>query len=286
MQAYLLPAIFCLVPSLLLISACSTAPVKKPHQANAPHREISHSSIKLSASAKRKIGNKIWQNESNGSVSGLTHWNDGEEFPSMGIGHFIWYPENFNGRWTESFPLFVAYAQHQGVTSIPAWITTSKHCPWPDKASFMRDFNAPRLSSLRSWLVNNVPLQTDFIIQTSQQALPKIMNAAPTQYRSRIHANYQKVAATANGVYALIDYVNFKGDGTNPTERYKGQGWGLMWVLTEMRDVPAGQAAAAEFSAAAKRCLDRRIHNSPPSRGEKRWQAGWHNRCNTYARPL
>ena len=286
MQAYLPVAILPLISALLFLPGCSSPPPKKSQQPVASHLEMLHSNVELSAEAKRKIGNKIWQNESNGSVSGLTHWNDGEEFPSMGIGHFIWYPEHFHGRWTESFPLFVAYAQQRGVSSMPTWVTTSKHCPWPDKASFMRDFNGSRLSSLRSWLADNLPLQTDFIIRTSQQALPKTMSAAPAQFRNRIHANYQKVSTTPNGVYALIDYVNFKGDGTNPTERYKGQGWGLMWVLMEMRDVPAGQAAASEFSAAAKRCLDRRIQNSPPSRGEKRWQAGWHNRCDTYARAL
>jgi hypothetical protein len=32
--------------------------------------------------------------------------------------------------------------------------------------------------------------------------------------------------------------------------------------------------------------LDRRIANAPADRGEARWREGWHNRCNTYARPL
>ena len=112
------------------------------------------------------------------------------------------------------------------------------------------------------------------------------MTAAPTTRRARITANYDKVATTPNGIYALIDYVNFKGDGTNPRERYKGQGWGLMWVLMDMADVSPGQAAAREFAAAAKRCLDLRVKNSPPARGERRWTAGWHNRCNTYAEAL
>lgn len=240
----------------------------------------------LSAAAKQKIGRKIWQNESGGKMTGLTHWNDGEEFPSMGIGHFIWYPKGFQGRWTESFPLFIRYAQQRGSKDIPAWVKASGHCPWPNKAAFQRDFNGAKLVSLRKWLANNVPLQTDYIIATSRQALPKIMAAAPAHQRARIRANYSKVATTPHGTYALIDYVNFKGDGTNPTERYKGQGWGLMWVLMEMRDVPSGQAAANEFAAAAKRCLDRRVRNSPPARGEKRWTAGWHNRCDTYTRPL
>jgi hypothetical protein len=44
----------------------------------------------LSESQKMAIGKKIWQNECGGTVDGLTTWNVGEEFPSLGIGHFIW----------------------------------------------------------------------------------------------------------------------------------------------------------------------------------------------------
>lgn len=267
--------------------ACSPVPQSFAEQPGYTVEAPRQSGINgLSAAAKRKIGHKIWHNESAGTVTGLTHWNDGEEFPSMGIGHFIWYPQGFRGRWTESFPLFIRYAQQRGSKGIPAWVTSSGHCPWPDKASFQRDFNGSKLKALRAWLANNIALQTDYIIATSHQALPRIMASAPPAHRDRIRANYHKLAATTNGTYALIDYVNFKGDGTNPTERYKGQGWGLMWVLMEMQDVAAGQAAAVEFSAASKRCLDRRIRHSPPARGESRWRAGWHNRCNTYARPL
>ena len=283
MQAY--PAVTLVTLSLIamVISGCSSTSSTSAFQAEGGHPQKPSTGIQLSPAAKHKIGNKIWQNESGGSIAGLTHWNDGEEFPSMGIGHFIWYPRGFQGRWTESFPLFVSYASQFGGQPMPGWVLETRHCPWPDKASFKRDFNGPRLKSLRHWLANHIHLQTDYIIQTSRQALPKIMSSAPAHQRNRIQSNYHKVASTANGVYALIDYVNFKGDGTNPTEQYSGEGWGLMWVLMEMRSVPHGQAAAAEFAAAAKRCLDRRIKNSPPSRGEKRWQAGWHNRCNTYA---
>lgn len=276
---------FRILPLFTLLSAgfisCSSV------SSTPPATTASSSTIKqLSASDRQKIGRKIWQNESGGKVSGLTHWNVGEEFPSMGIGHFIWYPKGFNGRWTESFPNFVQYARQNGSKNIPQWVIDNRHCPWPNREAFNRDFNGPRLKQLRTYLANNVTLQTDFIIATSQSALPKIMASAPASQRVRIQQNYQKVATTSNGTYALIDYVNFKGDGTNPTERYNNQGWGLMWVLMEMRDVPSGQAAAREFAASAKRCLDRRIKNSPPARGESRWKAGWHNRCDTYTRSL
>ncbi len=268
MQAF--PTLCTLLTSLAAATIVACAPSPRTPATAQP------ADTALTTAAKQRIG----------TVAGLTHWNAGEEFPSMGIGHFIWYPKGFRGRWTESFPLFIRYARQHGSRDIPAWVLQSPHCPWPDRAAFTRDFHGPRLKSLRTWLANNISLQTDFIISTSRQALPKIMASAPPAQRNRIRANYHKVATTPNGTYALIDYVNFKGDGTNPTERYRGQGWGLMWVLMEMKNVPAGQPAAREFAAAAKRCLDRRVRNSPPARGEKRWTQGWHNRCNTYARPL
>jgi hypothetical protein len=238
----------------------------------------------LNASQKSAIGRKIWQNECAGSVAGLTSWNGGEEFPSLGIGHFIWYPAGFKGPFEESWPQFAAFAKKAGATPPP--VALEKHSPWRTKAEFQKDFNGPRLTSLRQWLAANVTLQTDFIIARSRAALPKILAAAPGSEKARIEANYHKVSTTPQGMYALIDYVNFKGEGTKIEERYQGRGWGLLQVLGEMKDVPAGSAAASEFAAAAKRVLSRRIANSPPERGEKRWEPGWHNRCNTYARPL
>ncbi|MEI8038174.1 MAG: hypothetical protein WCJ14_07265 [Verrucomicrobiota bacterium] len=238
----------------------------------------------LSSAQKAVIGRQIWQNECAASVAGLTTWNGGEEFPSLGIGHFIWYPAGFNGRFEESWPRFVAFAKHEGATPPP--VASERHCPWQSKAQFQKDCSGPRLTALRTWLAGTVTLQTDFIIARSRAALPKILAAAPASEKSRIEANYHKVATTSQGTYALIDYVNFKGDGTLATERYNGQGWGLLQVLGGMRDVPPGAPAAAEFAASAKRVLSRRIANSPPARGEQRWQQGWHNRCATYARPL
>lgn len=240
--------------------------------------------VRLSEAQKAAIGRKIWQNESGGTVDGLTAWNAGEEFPSLGIGHFIWYPTGFNGPFEESWPAFISFARQRGVTPPP--VALQRHSPWSTRAEFQASFRGPEMSALRQWLAASVPLQTDFIVTRSRSALPKILAAAPGGDRARIQTNYNKVASTPQGTYALIDYVNFKGDGTNPAERYHGHGWGLLQVLAGMKDVPPGPAAAAEFAASAKRALDRRIANSPAARGEARWRAGWHNRCDTYARPL
>jgi len=273
--------------SLLPLTACSVAPsysapavsVAAPSQQNAAFP-------KLSAASKHKIGKKIWQNESGGTVSGLTTWNAGEEFPSLGIGHFIWYPKNYRGPYTESFPAFIRFAQQRGAKGIPAWVLKSPSCPWTSRASFNSAKNGAHLTSLRNFLASNVELQTDFILAKSQAALGKMLASAPATQREIIKQNYAKVATTSNGAYALIDYVNFKGEGVNPKECYKNQGWGMLQVLANMRPVASGQPAAKEFSASAKRMLDRRIKNSNPTRGENRWREGWHNRCDTYGRPL
>ena len=235
----------------------------------------------LTADQKSRIGKKIWANECGGRIDGLTSWNGGEEFPSLGIGHFIWYPKGFNGPFQESFPQLIEFAKQRKAN--PPAVAQQRHCPWNSKAEFEASLNGPELKELRTWLANSINLQTDFIIARSREALSKMKEAAPKDQAGRIERNYSKVATTSNGVYALIDYVNFKGEGVNPKERYNGRGWGLMWVLMEMKDVSNGQPAAREFAAAAKRVLDRRIANSPPDRGEERWRQGWHNRCDGYA---
>ncbi len=273
---------------LLPLNACSVAPkYSAPSASVAAPATASAAFPTLSAADKAKIGKKIWQNESGGTVSGLTAWNVGEEFPSLGIGHFIWYPKNYRGPYTESFPAFIRYAQQRGVKTIPAWVFKSPSCPWLSRGSFNAAKNGAHLTSLRNFLAANEKLQTNFILAKSQAALGKMLTTTPPAQRATVRNNYTKVATTSNGAYALIDYVNFKGEGINPKERYKGQGWGLLQVLANMNpSVTAGQPAAKEFSTSAKRMLDRRIKNSDPARGETRWREGWHNRCDTYARPL
>lgn len=238
----------------------------------------------LTGSQKTAIGRKIWQNECAGSVAGLTTWNGGEEFPSLGIGHFIWYPAGFQGKFEESWPEFAKLSKQRG-GGMPA-VGQLADSPWRSKREFEKNRSGSEMTALRTWLAAHVDLQTEFIMARSRAALPKILAAAPASERRRIEVNYHKVAASAQGTYALIDYVNFKGEGVQLTERYNGQGWGLLQVLGGMKEVPAGVAAAVEFAASGKRVLSRRVANSPPERGEKKWLEGWHNRCGTYAKPL
>jgi hypothetical protein len=234
--------------------------------------------IKISDAEADRIGKKIWRNECAGTRDGLTSWNKGEDFPSLGIGHFIWYPAGQRGPFKESFPGLKDYLQSQGV-KLPGWLAAAKACPWPDRASFMADFRSPRMEELRSLLASTVGQQARFAALRLESALPQMLAAAPASERETIRRNFYRVANAPGGLYPLMDYVNFKGEGTSPTERYQGEGWGLLQVLAGMSD--SGSPTAA-FSRSADRALTRRVELSPPARGEKRWLPGWRNRLATY----
>lgn len=232
--------------------------------------------VGLTPAQLQRVGQRIWQNECAGTIAGLTSWNAGEDFASLGIGHFIWYPEGRRGPFEESFPPLAAFLQARGV-SMPRW--TTGPCPWTSKAAFEADRQGERQSQLRAILSKSVAAQTEFIISRLQRALPKMLKQ--TKKSAQVQANFQGLLASPEGAFCLIDYVNFKGEGTSPTERYNGQGWGLLQVLEGM---DSGTPAA--FAESAKRVLSRRVANAPKSRNEQRWLAGWHNRCDGYKRRL
>jgi hypothetical protein len=239
------------------------------------------SALNLSSSEYAKIAARIWKNECAGTVSGLTSWNRGEDFASVGIGHFIWYPAGKHGPFEESFPELIAFLKNQNAT-VPEWLLGAPPCPWRTRQEFLADFNGQRMRSLRSFLANTVSLQGRFLAQRLENALPKMLKAAPASERERIRENFYRVASGPSGMYALIDYVNFKGEGTLATERYAGKGWGLLQVLEGMQN----GSAVNEFSKSAVRVLELRVHNSPSERHENRWLPGWLNRVDSYRKGL
>lgn len=228
------------------------------------------------------VSYRVWQNEAGGSSRGLTHWNVGEDFASLGIGHFIWYPAGKRGPFEETFPRLLAYMEERGVL-LPAWLRGRPACPWPDRASFRRDFDEPRLEELRNLLTSTLDIQARFMADRLERALPAMLEAAPASRRERVRRRFGELLPQGQGLYALIDYVNFKGEGVSPTERYNGRGWGLLQVLLAMRGEHEGPKAVAEFSRAARAILARRVRNSPPERGESRWLSVWRRRVRTYA---
>jgi len=231
--------------------------------------------LELSDGQATEIGRRIWKNECAGTVSGLTSWNAGEDFASLGIGHFIWYPAGRRGPFEESFPGLVRFLKTNG-QPVKDWMLGP--CPWNSRAEFLGDANGQRLTDLRALLAGTVSLQARHAAMRLESALPKMLAAAPSGERAKVEANFRRVAGEPLGYYALMDYVNFKGEGTNPSERYRGAGWGLLQVLAGMKSGPALPA----FSRSADEVLTLRVKNSPPERNEAKWLPGWRNRLKTY----
>ncbi len=135
---------------------------------------------------------------------------------------------------------------------------------------------------LRRFLADTIDLQADFLVVRLKEALPKMLAVAPVSQRTAIERNFNRVASSAHGCYALIDYVNFKGEGVLATERYRDRGWGLLQVLEGMPDNGSNGSATGEFAASAAAVLRARVANSPPQRHEARWLSGWLSRVATY----
>ncbi len=239
--------------------------------------------ITISHNEALKVGKKVWQNECGGTIAGLTSWNQGEDFASLGIGHFIWYPKGRRGPFEESFPELVKFISTRGA-KLPTLLLGAggQACPWNSRAEFLKAQNTTEMNQLRRFLVDTIDLQAEFLVGRLGAALPKMLAEAAPADRTNVQQQFDRLTKTSQGCYALIDYVNFKGEGVLQTERYQGQGWGLLQVLEAMHG-NSDSAAADEFSRAAKIVLTRRVQNAPPDRHESRWLTGWLRRVNSYS---
>lgn len=227
------------------------------------------------------VAEKVFRNEAAGKKSNLVHWNVGENFPSLGIGHFIWYKQGDRGKFEESLPQLVKYFKSKNV-KLPEILEKNEYAPWTDREELLKlkEEKDPQIEELTEFLYATKDIQIEFIYKRLENSLGKILEAAKD--KENVRKQFYRVANSPNGLYPLIDYINFKGEGTNPSEGYKGEGWGLLQVLENMKGSGSGKAALVEFSNSAKYVLQRRVDNSDPARNEQRWLPGWFNRCDTY----
>ena len=94
------------------------------------------------------------------------------------------------------------------------------------------------MEELRTLLDTTRREQAQFIIARLENSFEGIVAQAPSAERERLQRRLEKLSTCHSpaGLYALIDYVHFKGTGLAEGERYAGQGWGLQQVLSAMSD--------------------------------------------------
>ena len=139
------------------------------------------------------------------------------------------------------------------------------------------------MEELRNFLRDTVAEQSLFIAARLKAALPAIINGQPAERQRELTEKFIALYTTDAGLYALIDYVNFKGEGIALSERYQGVGWGLAQVLEQM-DMATAPSPVEAFAAGAATVLTRRVELAPSERNEQRWLPGWLKRINSYRR--
>ena len=230
------------------------------------------------------IGIKIWFNECGGNVEGLTTWNNEEDFASLGIGHFVWhaYPSKLASM-NHGFPALINYMKSRGV-EIPRWLNGNNllYCPWSNRVNFLEAKNSTKMLELRIFLRKTIPIQAEYIAKNLQKTLPLLLSHSPPQDQQLIYKKFCTLAKTPSGMYALIDYLNFKGAGLSNDPKNYEHGSGLLQVLRGMAEAPSHYTPLIAYVWSAKKALTRRVMRASPKKKYETWLAGWFKRLDTY----
>lgn len=221
----------------------------------------------------REIGRRLWMNDSDQKPRQLVQWDEKQECALMGIGSCTWRPTSRSGSFDEGFPKFVAFARERGVQA-PDFMKGA--APWADPADFESDDTGMK-EKMHAWLAEHLELQAQFLVARVSAALPGMMRAAKRPQAVREH--FEELMRTPDGVYCLVDYLCFMGDGTQKDAR----GTGLLHVLQEMRTTPEKGSAAAEFAGTATALLQRRAKAPKAPKSDVAHLGAWLKRCRTYS---
>lgn len=231
------------------------------------------------------IGIKIWFNECDGSIMGLTSWNAEENFASLGIGHFLWHPyPSKRATFNAGFPHLLRYMEARGV-NVPYWLRgkAGLYCPWGSRDEFLEAQYSIKMGALRSFLQQTIPIQAEYMTRHLQEILPDLLASTPMEERWLIHNKFHNLARTPSGIYAMVDYLNFKGSGIGNGSRCNYEhGSGLLQVLRGMKFAPPHFSTLQAYAWSAKHALIRRVESHAHSQYDERWLAGWFKRLNTY----
>lgn len=285
----------CFKPApLVLVLGLILSPVSMSDTVVTPSFPINMSFEKLSALTAvdyRWIGQRIYQNECAGKPEYLTYWGKGETFPSFGIGHFIWHPKltesGADQTFTETFPAMVQFVSK--TQRPPDWladlsIQAEFVAPWPSQKIFDQAWSNKELQQLRNWLLATQYQQAQFIVLAFQNRWLNETQSLTLKQKAVIQLRLNKMMGFKKGLFAVIDYFNFKGIGLNQKEQYQSESWGLASVLSSMNiaEESSQDEYLEQFVMEAKKRLQLRVKLAPPERNEVRWLKGWEVRLDQY----
>ena len=211
-----------------------------------------------------------------GNNNNILLWKEKEKYLSLGVGHFLWYPESANvAKEDQSFINFIAYVEknapeyhqqlwYQRYMANPAF-------PWTSRDTFIADRDAldERYLALVEFLENTKTVQVAFMVDRFNQSVDKMLVGLTEEKRQKLLIEFNRVShepltgkISGEGITAMFNYVGFKGEGTSNQEVYNGVRVGLLQVLLNM---PNGSTnlPVDDFIVSAKAILEQRIAQNP-----------------------
>ncbi len=218
------------------------------------------------------LGHRLW--ETYNSEKKIILW-DERGFACVGIAQFLWEPAGVNTIFGDDWRSCALALKSQGV-ALEDWMLGPS--PWSSEEEFNRavEQHDPRLEQLRVSLSTPLVIreQARVIVERFQKALflnseNSILNNLPPGEAELLLANAKAVANVCDenqrplGLFALIDYTHFKGEGLDGG--YNTQSWGLQRVLWNMQNIDPAfvrtHSALEIFVASAEEILEERILN-------------------------
>lgn len=247
---------------------------------------------KFSKAEIARVTANLLNNETGCKAGNMMEWDSkaGEFFPSIGLPHVVGFPVGARKVVDESFPRFWQYLQqnYKGTTRWPDLKLVGESVPWKTKKEFETD---PVVKDLNRFLLDPdvMELQGQFAVQRATSSIGAILAANSLDPNPRVRtgelcSRFKNLLKTPQGLQAIVDYVNWKGEGIHYSEQTdtKHIRWGLKQVLENIGTVDP-KNAHLQFADAASRALaerssdDSRIKKSMPglqSRIESTYRKG------------
>lgn len=253
------------------LSAQTTIP-EAPDQATLQDPGNNEGPFGLNKDQLLSLGYRMWHNYAGGTLEGLTKWGGSDadhQFMYLGIANNVWLPEGASAIFQADWPTVAQRLQDLGC-KIKPWMLGD--CPWQTQEEFDADFNSKKMVWLRTHLSKKklVRAQAFCTAERLQRSMDpsspdSLFKGLTADQSALVQKNFDLVVHCSNpsGIYALIDYVNFKGEGRiGEAEEFNGQSWGLLQVLLNMK-TPSDGASDTEvmmaFVQSAKFTLCQRI---------------------------
>lgn len=222
----------------------------------------------------------IYMNETGGKPDALIIKNDKENVCSLGIGHFIWYPTGVKQQYKETFPgLLKELQKTDGAFKGAVDVEIPPTCPWKSTS----ELNAAKSTDVYKRLVAGLTspagkrVQVNYMIERAREAIAETAKEDPDSVKKMLD-----LLETEQGTYAVIDYVNFKGNSAE-TEAYGDFHWGFKTAIYVMSKDETLKPEK-RFQIAVETLLEMRVEEAKKlGKDESSFLTGWLKRVNTYS---